>query len=206
MMCNLLKGQSAPDVHIDEFDGNSINYHYLIAIFKAVVESKIDDLQGCLARIIKYTQGETKEIIKHCIQRPPELGYQNALTLLRQYGDPFRIMSFYRKEIKLWPEIRGGDAPGYRNYYDCLLKCQNICSTCKESNLDSPEVFCILISKFPCYLSERWNRKVLSIRRNHNRDPKLFDLLRFVEEESMLVNDPLFSKEGIIFFFFQKSV
>ena len=101
MMCNLLKRQSAPDVYIDEFDGNSINYHYLIAIFKAVVESKIDDLQGCLARLIKYTQGETKEIIKHCIQRPPELGYQNTLMLLRQYGDPFRIMSSYRKEIKL---------------------------------------------------------------------------------------------------------
>ena len=28
----------------------------------------------------------------------------------------------------------------------------------------------------------------------------MFDLLRFVEEESMLVNDPLFSKEGINFF------
>ena len=28
----------------------------------------------------------------------------------------------------------------------------------------------------------------------------MFDLLRFVEEENMLVNDPLFSKEGVNFF------
>ena len=34
----------------------------------------------------------------------------------------------------------------------------------------------------------------------YKRDPRLFDLVRFVEEESMLVNDPLFSKEGVKFF------
>ena len=34
----------------------------------------------------------------------------------------------------------------------------------------------------------------------HKRDPRLFDLVRFAEEESMLVNDPLFSKEGVKFF------
>ena len=31
MMCNLLKRQSAPDINIDEFDGNPIYYHYFIA-------------------------------------------------------------------------------------------------------------------------------------------------------------------------------
>ena len=109
-------------------------------------------------------------------------------------------MSSYRKEIKLWPDIWAADATGYRNYYILLLKCQSICSTCKEINLDSPEVLCMLTSKFPGYVRERWNRKVLSIRRTHKRDPKLFDLLRFVEEQSMLVNDPLFSKERVKFF------
>ena len=58
----------------------------------------------------------------------------------------------------------------------------------------------MLIYKFPGCVRERWNRKVLFIRRTHKRDPKLFDLLRFVEEESMLVNDPLFSTEGVKFF------
>ena len=109
-MCNLLKRQSVPDIDIDEFNSNPINYHYFIFIFKEVIESKTDDPQGCLARLIKYTKGEAKEIIKHCIQHPPKLEYQNALILLeKQYGDPFRIMSSYRKEIKLWPEITAGD-------------------------------------------------------------------------------------------------
>ena len=41
----------------------------------------------------------------------------------------------------------------------------------KVSNSDSPEVLCMSISKFPGYVRERWNRKVLSIRRTHKRDP-----------------------------------
>ena len=112
-MCNFVKLQSPSDIDIDEFDGNPINYRYFIAIFKEVVESKIDDPWGCLARLIKYTKREVNELTKHCIQHPPGLGYLNALTLSgKQYGDPFRIMSFYRKETKLWPEDRAGDAAG----------------------------------------------------------------------------------------------
>ena len=84
MMCNLLKHQSAPHFDIDEFDGNPNNHHCFIAIFKEVVESKIDDPQGCLDRLVKYTKGEAKVLIKHCIQHPPELGHQNALTLLEK--------------------------------------------------------------------------------------------------------------------------
>ena len=59
-MCNLLKRQAALDVDIDKFDGNPINYHYFTAIFKEIVESKIDDRRECLARLVKYTKGEAE--------------------------------------------------------------------------------------------------------------------------------------------------
>ena len=68
IMCNSLKCQSALNVDIDEFDGSPTNYHYLIAIFKEVVESETDDLQECPARLIKYNKGEAKDLTKHCIQ------------------------------------------------------------------------------------------------------------------------------------------
>ena len=68
IMCNSLKFQSALNVDIDEFDGSPPNYHYLIAIFKEVVESETGDLQECPARLIKYNKGEAKDLTKHCIQ------------------------------------------------------------------------------------------------------------------------------------------
>ena len=37
----------------------------------------------------------------------------------------------------------------------------------------------------------------MNLRRHEQRDPELADLIEFVEEELVLVNDPLFSKEAL---------
>ena len=67
VLCKLLQQQAAPDVDIDCFDGNPLNYHYFMALFCEIVETKIQDLRGRLTRLLKYTVGEEKELIKHCI-------------------------------------------------------------------------------------------------------------------------------------------
>ena len=45
----LLKQQVAPEADIESFDGNVLNYHYFIFLFKEVVESKAEDpiLSNC---------------------------------------------------------------------------------------------------------------------------------------------------------------
>ena len=76
----LLQQQAAPEVDTEYFNGNPFNYHYFIALFSEVVETKIDGPRGRLTRLIKYTR-EPKELIKHCIQPPHDHGYQTAVTL-----------------------------------------------------------------------------------------------------------------------------
>ena len=68
--CKLLRLQSVPDIDTETFDGNILNYHYFIALFREVVESKVDDPGEKLTRLIKYTSGDAREPIKHCIQLP----------------------------------------------------------------------------------------------------------------------------------------
>ena len=63
--------------------------------------------------------------------------------------------------------------------------------------MDTPEVLCMLIAKLPGGLMDRWNRKVQAIRKWHLREPDLQDLIKFVEEETVLMNDPLFSREAL---------
>ena len=75
MLCKLLKFQSAPDVDIDCFDGNVLEYHYFMALFKEFIESKIEDPKGRLTRLIKYTARDARDLIKHCIQ----LSFMKAL-------------------------------------------------------------------------------------------------------------------------------
>ena len=67
-MNKLLRQQAASDGDINIFSGDPVDYHYFTVVFEEVVEKKIDDPQGRLTRLIKYTDGEPKEMIKHCIQ------------------------------------------------------------------------------------------------------------------------------------------
>ena len=70
-------------------------------VFKELVEKRIKDPKGRLTRLINYTTGEAKDLIKHCIQQPSAEGYENAMELLEnRYGDPLKILAIYRREIK----------------------------------------------------------------------------------------------------------
>ena len=96
MLCKLLQLQPAPDVDIETFDGSILNYHYFIALFREVVESKVDDPRGKLTRLIKYTSGDARELIKHCIQLPSKEGFKHAKYLLEKvYGSPHKTLASY---------------------------------------------------------------------------------------------------------------
>ena len=55
--CRLIKEGSAPDVGIEEFDGDPLNFNYFRYMFRETVEKKIDDPQSRVTRLIKYTSG-----------------------------------------------------------------------------------------------------------------------------------------------------
>ena len=117
MMCKLLSQQSAPNVDIDIFDGNPLEFNYFMSIFEEMAESKVIDLRGRLTRLINYTKREAKELVKHCIQQPTEVCYDHAKNLLiKRYGDPHKILSAHHLEIKKWPQVRQGDATAYRKF------------------------------------------------------------------------------------------
>ena len=198
MMCKLLSQQSAPNVDIDVFDGNPLEFNYFMSIFEEMVESKGVDPRGRLTRLINYTNGEAKEFVKHCIQQPTEVCYDNAKNLLmRRYGDPHKILWAYRLEIKKWPQVRQGDAAAYRKFYNFLLKCQSLTDGRKWNLFNSPDMLCTLISKLPMSVGDRSNRRVQFTRKNQLKEPGLTDFIKFVKEETELVNDPLYSREAV---------
>ena len=180
------------------FTWNPLEYHYFMSSFKEAVECKIDDYHGRLVRLLKFTDGEAKETMQHCLQQSPEVGYRLVKILLeKQYGNPNRILLAYRKEIKSCAPLKQGDSFAYRKFYNFLIKCDSIMSWQQWNALDTPDVLCSLISKLPGNTRDRWNRPVLNLRRHEQREPKLPDLIEFVEEGVVLVNDPLFSKKRL---------
>ena len=97
-----------------------------MATFKEVVENKVEDPMGRLTRLIKFTSGEPKDLIKHCIQEETDICYEQAKALLdQQYGNPHRIASAYVKELRRWPCLKSGDSASFCKFYRFLLKCKN---------------------------------------------------------------------------------
>ena len=78
VLCNLVKQQSAPDVDLDVFDRNLLAFHYFMTLFHRLVEKRIEDPRGRLTCLIKYTKADRKEMIKHCVQQPAAVVFDNA--------------------------------------------------------------------------------------------------------------------------------
>ena len=73
-----MKQLLASDVEVDVFDCNQLDFQYFMTLFHEVVEKRIDDSRGRLTRLLKYTSVNAKEMIKHCVQEPPTVGYQHV--------------------------------------------------------------------------------------------------------------------------------
>ena len=74
------------------FSDNPLEYQYFFTILKEVVERKIKDPVGRLTRLINFTDGEAKDLIKHGIHLTSDIGYDTAITLLnKRYGNPHSL-------------------------------------------------------------------------------------------------------------------
>ena len=194
VVSSLLKMQSAPEATIDTFHGNPLEFKYFITTFEEVVESKIDDGRGRLIRLIQFTSGEAKDLIKGCIHFDPNQGYQHAKELLtKRFGDPYRVLSAYRKEVQDWKPMKQADSSSLRQLYTFLVKSSHVVA----NHFDTPDNICIVLSKLPGNLRDRWNRNVYQIRTFQHREPLFKDLIDFIDKETILASDPLFSREAI---------
>ena len=146
-----MKQQSATEIDLDVFDGNPLNFHYSMTVFREAVEKKIEDPCGRFIQLIKSTTGEVKDLIKNYIQLPA-------------------------KEV-----------------------CETITEMQTWNVLDTPELMCMLLSKLPSGTRNKWSRKVLGVRRKLKKDPELVDLIDFVSDENLIVNDPSFQRKLLSF-------
>ena len=193
-LCNLLKMQSAPDIDMDVFTGDPLDYQYFMSLFEELIEKKVDDPLGRLARLIKYTRGEAKELIQHCIQMPLPEGYYLAKELLqKEYGDPHKVTAAYMKELRTWKPIKGNDVKEMKKFYRFLLKCNtNRKGDTYLTLLDNPETLRILQTKLPSKMQDKWTRKAVYQREAERGELKFADLLDFVKLECKVLDDPLY--------------
>ena len=198
LLINMIQQLAAPEVELECFDRNPLEYNHFADLFREEADKWIPEPKGMLMRLLKYTRGEAHDLIKHCVQEPSYMGYSHAQQLLRKrYGDPHIILSTYRKEVRNWPKLKFGDAKGFRKFYNFLVKCEGVSKEQLWNAINTPDILCMLVSKLPNGLIDMWNRTAYNIRKRQKCEPSLSDLIEFVDQETTLVNDPMFSREAL---------
>ena len=116
---------------------------------------------------MKYTDGESKEIINHWIEQPANIAYKNAKSLLDQkYENLHSIIAAYRKEINACPQLKQADSAAIQKLHNFLKKCESATYEQTCNALDIPEMMCLILSNLSGHTREKWNRSVMSIQRN----------------------------------------
>ena len=106
-----------------------------------IVETKFKDPLWRLTHLIKFTDGEGKDLIKHCIHLPPEIGYDTAKTLLnKSYDNPHSLLASYRKEIKSLAPIVPSEVMDFRKFHNFVLKCETLSKITSWNSLETSEL------------------------------------------------------------------
>ena len=90
-----------------------------------------------------------------------------------------------------------GDAVAYEKLQNFLIKCENVGHLQIWNVFNTPDIICMLLSKLPGSARDKWSRKALTIRQYQRREPELSDFIKFVDNETLIVSDPLFSKVAV---------
>jgi len=116
-LTELVTRLQAPDIELDTFNGDPLEFLFFITTFAEAVETKIKDQRGRLTRLLKYLTGEPKDLVSSCVYLSSSECYKEAKRMLTdRYGDPYKIMSAYRKEIKAWPKLKANDSTSFSKF------------------------------------------------------------------------------------------
>ena len=197
-MIEMMKLQCAPKPDIDAFSGDPLDYFYFRESFKDVVETAVSDQRGRLTRLIKYTTGDAKDLIKHLVHADPKNCYDIAISFLdKEYGNPYRISCLYIKELRQWDPVKQYDTVAFKKFYRFLLKCETYRIEGNLQELNSTDMIKTIISKIHTTYQERWNRRASDTRLRQHREADFSDLVKFVEAEMILMCDLAYSRDAL---------
>ena len=125
----------------------------------------------------------------------------NTILLLRCWTKGMVFLIDYKLligRIQVVSSSQAWKCYGFQKIHKFVLKCGTFSKSTKWKEITgTPETLCVLVSKLPGCFRDRWNRTVQGIRRSYGSESCLVDLYGFVNGKTVLVNDPIFSREAV---------
>ena len=195
-MIKLAGLHSAPRVDLDIFMGDPLEYRYFRTTFTDVVERNVKDQRGRLNRLLKYTDGEAKDLIKHCIDEDNDVCFDKDIELFESwYGNPHLVARSYIKELRQWPSIPSNNASALKKLHRFLLKGLTHLRDGRLNELGSDSIIRGILGKIGTSAQEQWLKQVVRARQRKGKEKGFEDLVSYVEYLCLLASDPSYSQD-----------
>lgn len=158
----LNKQDRLPRMEPEVFGGSFLQFPIWIKSFVTIIEEHTDSSSQRLYYLSKYTKGEAREAIQGFFSLDGDDAYRSAkATLVRRYGDKYKVAEAYRRKIDTWPQIKHGDGTTLQKLSDFLHQCLTAMSSIVYlQSLDDAEENQKIVRKLPRNVADRWNRTV----------------------------------------------
>ncbi|XP_066922156.1 uncharacterized protein [Clytia hemisphaerica] len=198
-LASIVNEMRAPNVVIERFSGNAMDFPFFITSFEEAVEKKVPDGKTRLQHLMSHVDGAAKELVESCIYLPSSECYQRAKDLLTErYGNPYIVNAEYRRQLTSWKKLKPNDVASFISFENFLIKYQSSMRAIGRESDGSIELLQLLQSNISNpYLQDRWGRKAYQIRKEKKREATITDFIKRFHEETEIISDPLFSRDAI---------
>lgn len=186
---------SLPKRSLQPFDGNPLHYHAFTKAFMHVIESKTTDFTDRLYFLEQYTRGPANEIVRSCMYgADPEQAYKKAKEQLgRKFGNKYLIFDAMITKASTWPIIKSEAPQELQSYAMFLTELNNLSKDLGlHQEINHSQNLRMAISKLPFKLKDKWRNLVDSIQESQDRTISFDDVVRFVDRQARVINDPVF--------------
>ena len=194
LLVSVVSQTSLPKKEVPVFSGDPLEYQLFTQAFRHNIEDKTDSYEDRLYFLEQFTAGQPKQLVRSCLHMDAAAGYKEAKRLLKHhFGDEFKITVAYMQKALDWATIRPDDVEELNSYALYLRSCNNSAKTFQYmSELDLPSNMKLIVTKLPYKLRERWRSAVCNHMEQTQQRPKFHDLVKFIEREVRIMQDPVF--------------
>ncbi|XP_061887367.1 uncharacterized protein LOC133638596 [Entelurus aequoreus] len=182
------------------FTGDPLKFKDWQLSFETLIERKNIPKNEKLYYLRKYLGGSAKRAVEGFLLVGTDEAYDSAWKVLeKRFGDLFTIGKCFRDKLQGWPKISYKDGSELREFADFLGSCEAAIPHIKVLEVlnDCMEIQRLLL-KLPDWLTTRWNRTAMKIRRTNNGEyPSFRTFVEFVTMEADLACDPIASMQAL---------
>ena len=182
------------------FTGDPLQFKDWQLSFETLIERKNIPKNERLYYLRKYLGGAAKRAVEGFLLVGTDEAYDSAWKVLeKRFGDLFTIGKCFRDKLYGWNKISSKDGSELREFADFLGSCEAAMPYIKALEVlnDCMEIQRLLL-KLPDWLTTRWNRMAMKIRRTSNGEyPSFHTFVEFVSTEADLACDPIASIQAL---------